>query len=101
MSYAIRKDGMGWRAVNSPEDVGPDEDFSEAQPAPIAQDQNTAVRMQIDALERQQLMPRATREFMLLFMETNFTAEQLTANYGYKAVKAFDNQIQALRAQLV
>ena len=35
MNYAIRKDGQGWRAVNGPEDVGADEEFSEEQPAPI------------------------------------------------------------------
>lgn len=35
MSYAIRKDGQGWRAVNGSEDVGADEDFSESQPVPI------------------------------------------------------------------
>lgn len=55
---------------------------------------------QIEALEREQLMPRATREFMLLFMETQFTPEVLALNPGYMAVKAFDNQIKDLRAQL-
>lgn len=29
MSYAVRKDGQGWRAVNSPDDVDAAEDFSE------------------------------------------------------------------------
>lgn len=29
MSYAIRNDGQGWRAVNGPGDVGPDEYYSE------------------------------------------------------------------------
>lgn len=33
MSYAIRKDKLGWRAVNSIEDVQADEDFSDTQPA--------------------------------------------------------------------
>lgn len=32
MSYAIRKDGQGWRAVNGPEDVVDDEIFSAEQP---------------------------------------------------------------------
>lgn len=32
MSYAIRNDNQGWRAVGSVEDVGPDEYFS---PTPI------------------------------------------------------------------
>lgn len=37
MSYAIRKDGQGWRAVNSKEDCTKDEIFSETQPLPIAE----------------------------------------------------------------
>jgi hypothetical protein len=36
MSYAIRKDGQGWRAVNGPDDVGADESFSETIPAQSA-----------------------------------------------------------------
>lgn len=36
MSYAVRKDGQGWRAVNGPDDVGADEVFSEQPPAPVA-----------------------------------------------------------------
>lgn len=36
MSYAILNDGKGWRAVNGPEDVGPDERYVEDQPAPVA-----------------------------------------------------------------
>lgn len=34
MSYAIRKDSQGWRAVNGPDDVGPDEVFSDTPPVP-------------------------------------------------------------------
>ncbi len=55
---------------------------------------------QITSMEREQLMPRATREFMLMFMEANATPEILAVNPGYQAVKAFDLQIAALRAQL-
>lgn len=61
----------------------------------------TAIRAQIKQLESEQLMPRATREFMLLTMEGMATPEQLAANFGYAAVKAFDAQIEALRDQLV
>ena len=64
------------------------------------QDTKAVVQSQIDALERTQLMPRATREFMLLSMESMATPEQLEQNFGYRAVKAFDLQIAALRAQL-
>lgn len=33
MGYAIRKDGLGWRSVNGPEDVTVDELYSDAQPS--------------------------------------------------------------------
>lgn len=34
MSYAVRKDNQGFRAVTGPEDVGPDEYFSDVEPGP-------------------------------------------------------------------
>ena len=71
---------------------------------PLEQQQTNiknSIIKQISELEAEQLMPRATREFMLLFMEANFTAEMLALNIGYQAVKAFDYQIAALRTQLV
>jgi len=34
MAYAVRKDGQGWRAVNSIEDVTIDETYSETEPLP-------------------------------------------------------------------
>jgi hypothetical protein len=58
------------------------------------------VQAEIDALEQVQLMPRATREFMLLFMAGTYTPEQLAANLGFVRLKAFDDQIAALRALL-
>lgn len=66
----------------------------------VQQNPKDVIRAQIVALEREQLMPRATREFMLTFMELNAPAEVLAVNPGYQAVKAFDNQIKALRDQL-
>lgn len=67
---------------------------------------------EITALERETMLPRATREFMLTFMETTaiqegagqgLTAEQSLAalragNSGYRKVKELDEQIDALRA---
>ena len=63
-------------------------------------DPRISIQTEIDRMEREQMMPRATREFMLLFMETQFPAEALAANPGYQAVKAFDEAIKALREQL-
>ena len=85
---------------NTPQPVGPPLPASPAE--------------QIDVLERENMMPRATREFMLTFMETTalqqgaaqgLTAEQSllairTRNPGYRKVKELDEQIAALRAQL-
>ena len=58
------------------------------------------VRAEIAALESQQLLPRVTREFMLQTLEAQFTPEQLAENLGYVRLKAFDEQIKALRALL-
>lgn len=69
------------------------------QPADVP-DPKEAIRAQITALEQSQLLPRATREFMLLAMEAQAPAEVLALNPGYSAVKAFDAQIAALRAML-
>jgi hypothetical protein len=63
-------------------------------------DPKDVIRAQIKAMETEKMMPRATREFMLLFLEASFTPEQLAQNIGYTGVKAFDNQIKALRDQL-
>jgi hypothetical protein len=67
---------------------------------PPIPDPKALIQQEIEALERTQLMPRATREFMLLFMETSFPAETLANNPGYVAVKTFDNTIKTLRGQL-
>lgn len=55
-----------------------------------------SIKAQIESLEQTQLMPRATREFMLLWMEAN----NGTSVPGYAPLKAFDEQIKALRSQL-
>lgn len=52
MGYAVRKDGLGWRAVESAADVLADETYSAAQPAPYEETpagKAAAVRTQRDA----------------------------------------------------
>lgn len=74
---------------------------------PLPQEER-AVRIaaRIDAMERQEQLPRPTREFMLLQLETiaagqGIPLEQLRANhYAYRRVKEFDEAIAALRSQL-
>ncbi|CAN7185581.1 hypothetical protein [Acidovorax sp. LjRoot117] len=64
------------------------------------------VQLIIERLERDQLMPRINREFILGAMkkeaeEAGYTEAQLEAkNKGYRLLKQFDAQIAALRAQL-
>lgn len=64
----------------------------------------------IQKMEREQLMPRITRESILRLAEKEASeisdatgidvSVLLSKNKGYMALKAFDNQIAALRAQL-
>jgi hypothetical protein len=96
--YAIHTGGRV-RFIGSQDELLDGETSSESVPE-IVIDPKDAIRAQIVMLEQSQLMPRATREFMLMFMEANAPAEVLAVNPGYQSVKAFDNDIKVLRAQL-
>lgn len=52
MSYAIRSDGKGWRAVNGPDDVEPDETYSPVQPLPPVPDLYEIKRLKIADIDR-------------------------------------------------
>lgn len=73
----------------------------------VAEVKNAKVQSQIDALERDALMPRGTREVIKTLMETqaaaqNITAEQLyLANIGYKKLVDLHTAIADLRTQFV
>jgi len=58
------------------------------------------VAEQIIRLEREQMLPRISREFMLAYLEAIYTPEQLAENIAYTKLKAFDDSIKALRSQL-
>lgn len=62
------------------------------------QDPKAVALAKIRALELDQLLPRATREFMLGYLEERATPEQLAQMAAYVRLKEFDNQIGALRA---
>lgn len=68
-------------------------------PAPVV-DSNELILAEIKANEREYMLPRVTREFMLLTMEAQFTPEQLARGKGYVALKAFDDAIASLRGKL-
>jgi hypothetical protein len=65
-------------------------------------DPKTAAMAKIRALEQAQLMPRATREFMLLTMEcvqaTRPSSAPAAGQLRFIKLKAFDDQIAGLRA---
>jgi hypothetical protein len=100
MSYAIRKDGKGWRSIGDVSDVGADEDYSATQPQLAPPDPKDAIRAQIKSMEDRENLPRVSREFMLGTFEAQFPANVLAQHEGYVRLKAFDNQIKALRDQL-
>lgn len=64
------------------------------------------VTSEIDAIERQHMMPRAQREFMLGMMVQLATQQGVSepqlyaANPGYRKVKDLDEQIKTLRSLL-
>ncbi len=73
-----------------------------ALPVPEVPDLRIAIQAQIDELERTQILPRITREFMLLQFATVAQAQGVDplTNAAYAKLKAFDDQIAALRSQL-
>ena len=81
--------------ANAPEPVHP----------PTPEELRAAIQSQIDSLEAKYHMARPVREFMLLSSvekaaALGYTEPQLyAANIAYKAVKDFDAQITALRAE--
>lgn len=101
MTFKVVRNAQGVAVAFGPNDDNyePSEAYTveDTEPQP---DPSIALLTQIESMERQQLMPRATREFMLMFMEANAPAEVLAVNPGYQAVKVFDNQIVTLRSQL-
>lgn len=63
-------------------------------------DPKIAIQAQIAALESSTMLPRVTREFMLVYMESQATPAQLAGLPAYVKVKALDTEIAALRSQL-
>jgi hypothetical protein len=69
-------------------------------------EQRSIIQDQINLLEGKQLLPRVTREGLLLTMETFAAMQSITSaqlyidNIAYHKVKDFDDAIVALRAQM-
>ncbi len=121
MSYAVRTDGKGWRAITGPADVGPNEVYNEDQPALIELSAVDGAKAKIEALEAMQirLMARFDRESKLIEAESlalsqfGLTPIQLyaigaeadaattaTAAYSYKLLKDLDGAIKIEREKI-
>lgn len=90
-------------------DIGvlPDQQWLTEPPPPTVQQQIDALKAEIDAIERADLMNRRAREAFILQAEKiamddyGLTPEQLyLVNPGYKGAKDVDAQCAALRAQI-
>lgn len=68
----------------------------------IEQARKARIQAQIDSMEAQSLLPRVTREFMLLQFATVAAGQGIDpmTNFGYKKVKELDDKITELRGQL-
>jgi hypothetical protein len=75
-----------------------DEEAEALKPAPAA----PSAQSQISALEQSNLLPRVTREFMLLQFAAVAASQGIdpTTNIAYVKVKELDDQIAGLRSQL-
>lgn len=85
MSYAIRKDGQGWRAVNGPDDLEAEEVFSNEAPGPIVPTTKQLILSGIADLEAT-VTDRRIREAVL------------GVDGGW--LKSLNDQVAALRKQL-
>lgn len=59
-------------------------------------EQALAIRAEIKRREDEENMPKATRVFMLQFLESQFTIEQLSLNPLYTKIKTFHDEMGVL-----
>lgn len=104
MGYAVRKDGQGWRAVNSVADVdAANETFSETQPVKsdaelLKERTNASIQSQISALEAQ--IPTLMRHYVV---RPNAPMARPSGQPKTPAqiIADLDSQIEALKATLI
>lgn len=70
--------------------------------AEIDANRQADIQAKIDALEREALLPRVAREFMMIQFQAVAAAQGVDPmeNFGYRKVKELDDKINALRASL-
>ena len=99
MGYAVRNDGLGWRAVNNSDDVLETETYSENQPAPIQPSANEEIKARIVALDAQ-ITPRMISETLSGSTETFAPGTPYAGKTAAQAIAAIVDAKAALRAQL-
>lgn len=80
MSYAVRKDGQGWRAVNGPDDVGPGERYSvdtPPDPVPLLDLEAQERAWRDGALSAAMWLRERHRDQLELEVDTAISAQQL------------------------
>ena len=104
MGYAVRKDGQGWRAVNSIDDVDAvNETFSETQHVKseaelLKERTNTSIQAQINALEAQ--IPPLMRHYVVR-PNAPMARPSGPPKTPAQAIADLDTQIESLKATLI
>lgn len=98
MSYAVRNDKQGWRAVSGPDDIGPDEWYClESPPAPTPLPPTTHELAVYAVQERDQLLASATNRMGPLqdaIDEGVATADEVTRLKLWKQYRIALNRIE-------
>lgn len=85
MSYAVKKDGSGWRSIESEADLLEDETYSKTQPDPITADLALQVRVNRDALlTNSQWLIQRHRDQIEVSEPTTLTTDQYKALLKYR-----------------
>lgn len=108
MPYVQRLEGKIIGIFSNPQEGYAEEYIPDnsAELQPTDEDRKSDIKARIDTIEREQIMPRKTREIQIQVMEyfaqtQGLTKQQLyAANPAYKGMVDINKEIIALRAQL-
>lgn len=107
MSYAVRNDGLGWRAVSGPDDVDPNESYSLDQPEPIQPTTSELAKAEIArllksaGLSQKWQVESAMASVLALVLVQGGTEEQAYETQpGYRAAKDLLMAIELEEAKL-
>lgn len=83
MGYAVRNDGLGWRAVEGAHDCNENETFSEAEPAPVSV---SLTKTKFTSLE---FLDRFTEEEQLAVVQATMTSAPVKLWYDRLLAASF------------